>query len=288
MKVEQAFLRACALDVEVLKPGNVSVDSPGHAMTAGQFLASAAAAAPALCARGASIGQRILDATQASLAAAKCNTNLGIVLLCAPLAAALDAVHELPTPCVLRAELIRRLAALTVVDARQAYRAIALANPGGLGSATEQDVHQEPTLDLRLAMGLARDRDLIARQYATGHADVFGIGLAAWQAASAGHEADLHLAMQRAYLAFLGNFPDSHLVRKHGPAAAEAVSREALGWCVRLSEDPIAAQPGLVSWDVRLKAAGLNPGTSADLTVATAFVGLALFSSPGHVHTRAG
>jgi len=43
--------------------------------------------------------------------------------------------------------------------------AIRLANPGGLGRVSQQDVHDEPTQGLREVMALAADRDLIARQY---------------------------------------------------------------------------------------------------------------------------
>ncbi len=283
----QAFIRACELDVQTLKPGNVSLGSAGHGMTAEQFLASAAAAAPAVCASGVPIGQRILDATRASLAVAHCNTNLGIVLLCAPVAAALQSLDSSastgvlaaparsPAPQALRVELERQLSALTVVDARDAFRAIVLANPGGLGAAAEQDVQHEPTVGLREAMRLASDRDLIARQYATGFAEVFETGLAAWQAAS-GCAEGLQSAMQRVYLAFLAAFPDSHILRKHGLVAAQAVSTEARYWCTRLAEDARSAQPALAQWDRRLKDAGFNPGTSADLAVATAFVAQAV------------
>ena len=71
---------------------------------------------------------------------------------------------------------------LTVADADAAFRAIALANPAGLGTVEEQDVHEAAAIDLRAAMALAADRDLIARQYANGYADLFEIGLPAWQA----------------------------------------------------------------------------------------------------------
>ena len=49
-------------------------------------------------------------------------------------------------------------------DASEVYRAIRLANPGGLGSAEEQDVAAEPTITLLEAMRLAADRDGIARE----------------------------------------------------------------------------------------------------------------------------
>jgi triphosphoribosyl-dephospho-CoA synthase len=89
-QVRAAFLRACALDVATAKPGNVSLQSPGHGMHAAQFLASAQAAADPLLARGAPVGRRILDAVMRTRDAVGCNTNLGIVLLVAPLAAALE------------------------------------------------------------------------------------------------------------------------------------------------------------------------------------------------------
>ena len=64
------------------------------------------------------------------------------------------------------------LAATTVDDARQVYRAIRLAQPGGLGEVSDQDVAREPTITLRDAMGLAAERDSIARQYANGFREV--------------------------------------------------------------------------------------------------------------------
>jgi len=275
---ERAFIRACMLDIEVMKPGNVSLQSPGHGMTAAQFAASAIAAAPVLCAVGAPVGKRILDAVAATSSAAGCNTNLGILLLCAPLASALEEGDAGSSDDHLRLAVRGSLEALTLADAGDAFRAIALASPGGLGTADDQDVHGEPTVSLRLAMTLAAERDLIARQYSNGYADLFDIGVTTWRPASAGGEHALPYAMQRTFLAFLSRFPDSHIVRKHGLDEAQAVSEEAGFWLMRLASHPAAAQPGLAQWDLRLKSRGINPGTSADLAVATAFVCEALNS----------
>src|ERR1700761_5786289 len=93
-RARAAFLEACALDVATPKPGNVSAQSPGHGMTADQFVASAHASLDALFTPGARVGQRILDAITRTRAVAGCNTNLGIVLLVAPLAAALDRLDD--------------------------------------------------------------------------------------------------------------------------------------------------------------------------------------------------
>ena len=84
------YLDACALDVAVRKPGNVSQVSDGHGMQAGLFTASARASAGPLFRRGARVGDRIEAAVAATWDVAGCNTNLGILLLCAPLARAVE------------------------------------------------------------------------------------------------------------------------------------------------------------------------------------------------------
>lgn len=273
-----AFLAACRLDVETPKPGNVSVASEGHGMTAAQFVASAQAAVGPLFAHGAPVGKRILEAVARTREVAGCNTNLGIVLLVAPLAAALDELDERVGDARAaqhwRAATERVLARLTVDDARDAYRAIALANPGGLGEAPEQSVHSAPTVDLRAAMQLAAHRDSIARQYANGFADIFETGLAAVDEMPA--EAP-RLVTLNVFLAFLARHPDSHIVRKHGMALAQSVTLAARAqharWRAAARETAGKdALRDLHAWDSELKSRGINPGTSADLTVATLFV----------------
>ena len=274
-----AFLRACRLDVETSKPGNVSVASAGHGMTSAQFIASAGAAAAGLFTPGARVGARILDAVRRTFDAVGCNTNLGIVLLAAPLCAALERFepNEPVDATRWRAATERVLAALDIDDARLAYRAIALANPGGLGDAPEQPVHAAPSVTLRAAMALAADRDSIARQYANGFADIFGAGL---DAAGVITRANEHRAMLDVFLSFLATWPDSHIVRKQGAALAQSVTRDAalhrVNW--RAAERP-ARSAELDAWDAGMKARGINPGTSADLAVATLFVALVMTSA---------
>jgi triphosphoribosyl-dephospho-CoA synthase len=269
-----AFLWACRLDVAVPKPGNVSIASPGHRMVADQFIASAAAAAAPLCEPRAAVGRRIEGAVRASWAAAGCNTNLGIVLLCAPIAAARECCAMPPAPTALQDMLHRVTQALTVDDARAAYRAIAHANPGGLGRAPAQDVAAEPSIDLRAAMALAADRDRIARQYAQGFDEVFAQGLPAFQQ---GLDHGIPAAVLGTYLHWLASGPDSHIVRKHGAALAQTVTAEAAVLCREWRvQGHLAGSHALSSWDTQLKTRGINPGTSADLTVATLFVAACL------------
>lgn len=281
-RARAAFLHACKLDVGVRKPGNVSVQSSGHGMDAALFLASAQAAAGPLCAAGARVGARVEGAVKATWAVAGCNTNLGILLLCAPLASALERYPQVSTPDALRAALAEVLADLDRDDARAAYRAIAQANPGGLGTAAAQDVRDEPSIDLRSAMALAAERDSIARQYVDGYALVFDTGLAALGCASLS-VADARFegrvdpatvtAVQRAYLALMGTVPDSHIVRKRGAAIADAVMHQAQAWLARARAGvALDADPAFHAWDATLKADGINPGTTADLLVASMMV----------------
>lgn len=271
-RAPEAFLHACRLDVETAKPGNVSIASAGHGMQAAQFIDSAEAAAPALFTRGARVGERILDAVTRTQRVAGCNTNLGIVLLVAPLAAALEPLDDTAPLDAARwqASVENVLSRLDVDDARAAYRAIALANPGGLGDAPDQSVHAPPTVDLRGAMSLAAERDSIARQYANGFADIFDIGL---DAIAQSHCSTPTAITLDVFLTFLGAWPDSHILRKHGVAVAQSVTREArerhAQW---LGADTPAHAAQLDAWDAELKARGVNPGTSADLSVATLFV----------------
>lgn len=268
------FLHACRLDVAVRKPGNVSVVAPGHGMDAQMFVASAQAAAAPLFEAGARVGPRIEAAMAASRAAAGCNTNLGIVLLCAPIAAAVERTQWPASAQPLRAAVEAVLADLDVADARAAFRAIVLADPGGLGHAPEQDVRAVPDIDLRAAMALAAARDRIAAQYANGYADLFELALPALQPgftpmrlkADLQTDAATAACVQRVYLLLLGVMPDSHIVRKHGESVAHTVMRSAQAWRTRVMPE---ADPAFAAWDQSLKARGINPGTSADLTVAT-------------------
>lgn len=282
-RARAAFLRACELDVAVRKPGNVSDASPGHGMDAALFRASARAAAEPLFAAGTRVGERIEAAVAASWAVTGCNTNLGILLLCAPIALAVEQRPEATAPATLQAAIESVLADLGPGDARAAYRAIAHANPGGLGSAPEQDVRLPPSVDLRAAMALAADRDRIARQYRDGFRDLFDIGLPVLareaspsrSAGPVGH--GVAAAVQRLYLGLLGAFPDSHIVRKQGPEMAQTVMQLAQAWRRRLAAAGPAAlrlddDPAFSDWDRELKATGINPGTTADLTVATLMI----------------
>ncbi|MCX7702170.1 MAG: triphosphoribosyl-dephospho-CoA synthase [Gemmataceae bacterium] len=269
--VGQCVQLACILEATARKPGNVTRFHDFADLTYLDLLVSAAAIAPIFeQASRESVGVTVLQCVERTRQACATNSNLGLVLALAPLAAS-EPVDNVAS--VLRG--------LTVEDSRAVFSAIRLARPGGLGRATQQDVFREPTLPLREVMALAADRDLIARQYATDFADVFQIGVPAlcepttvrilppWDEA---RRITLPLGLEesivRCHLRLLAELGDSHIARRCGLATAEEAQRQARG-----------VLNGQLSWgefDAWLRADGhrRNPGSTADLTAASLFVAL--------------
>ncbi|MHB0950986.1 MAG: triphosphoribosyl-dephospho-CoA synthase [Allorhizobium sp.] len=265
-QIMAAYLDACRMEIDALKPGNVHRFADGHRMTAQQFLESAEVTARPISDPASSVGRRILDAVAATRAAVGTNTNLGILLLCVPLAKAAEAVSF-----DLRQSLSHVLETMDQADARDVFGAIALANPGGLGTA-ENDVSRPPEVPLLVAMRQAAERDMIAKQYVTGFSDIFSGGLSSYADAMDQREQGMWPSVL-VYLHFLSSFPDSHVARKHDIEIAKAVRAEAqeVRFNVVETNSEIARQEILLAFDRQLKARDINPGTSADLTVATLF-----------------
>lgn len=264
--IQSAFIDACQMELSALKPGNVHIHAPGHGMDTDMFIAAANAAAPHIAAPSATLGQRIEQAVAASVAVAGCNTNLGIILLCAPIACA---AQKGDGP--LRVHLDEILDHTTVADAEAVYRAIQIANPAGLGTAPAHDVASVPTVTLLAAMTAARDLDRIANAYANDFADLFDLALPALHTA----RLDAHTpdrAITTLHMCLLDQFPDTHITRKFGPLIAAGVQRDAHR--LRPSYLPAVDDAGfakLLEFDADLKRRGLNPGTTADFVVATLF-----------------
>lgn len=258
--LEQIFENVCLAELEAIKPGNVHVFADGHDMTVGDFAKSARGAAVQIAWNGLTVGQRIDNAVAATWDLVRKNTNLGIVLLAAPLIQA--AQTGVPLPQVLRA--------LTVEDTAHAYRAIQRANPAGLGKVDLYDVHGQPLATLYRAMQVAAGRDRIAFQYVYDYADVFKIGIPAYQQALALWNNPVW-AITATYLTFLSELPDSHVARKYGDAAASALQQQAVPHLAALlaCANPKTYFAELLKFDTDLKQRNINPGTSADLTVAT-------------------
>ena len=260
---------ACLLEVTAHKPGNVHryADLPGLRFV--DFLMSAMAIAEPLDhAAITGVGTAVLGAIEATRRVVSTNTNLGIVLLLAPLAA-------VPKTVDLAGGIKDVLAKTTINDARQVYRAIRLAQPGGLGEVADQDIAREPTITLTDVMGMAAERDSIARQYTNGFHEVLDDALPVLhESLHAG--VPLETAIVACFLRLLAQHPDSLIVRKYGPGRANEVSTRAAelidaGWpeC----EQARLRLEAFDSW-LRQPANRFNPGTTADLVTAVLYAAL--------------
>lgn len=268
-EIEAAFVAACRAELAALKPGNVHIHSAGHGMDVATFEKAAAAAAPFIANSSLNVGERILGATRASFETTGLNANLGIVLLCAPLA---KAAAEITFDMGLRRRLAFILSTLTADDADNAFAAIRLANPAGLGKAPEGDVSENSArLTLTQAMYLAKDRDRIANAYVTAYADIFDVALPAYEEALTVCERP-DLAVTTLHMRLLAAFPDSHIARKWGNEIALHVQSQAQALAPDFT--PVTAGKSFAAlreFDDQLKDSKLNPGTTADFVVATLF-----------------
>lgn len=266
--IASAFEAACLAELDALKPGNVHRYGEGHGMSVADFETSAHVAAPHLVEPGSAIGLRICHAIEATARAVEQNTNLGIVLLCAPLASAALASGGGD----LKKRLAHVLETLTVEDAKETYAAIRLAKAGGLGTVETHDLGSEPKVTLLEAMREAESRDRIAWNYTHQFADIFVTGLPRLiqgRARYGGHE----WAVTDLYLSLLAKIPDTLIARKFGVKEATQVTENAYKTLKAFveAETAEARVDTLLSFDKALKDRGLNPGTTADLTVATLF-----------------
>ncbi|MDR1516153.1 MAG: triphosphoribosyl-dephospho-CoA synthase [Synergistaceae bacterium] len=285
---------ACAMEMLSPKPGNVSPGRPFKYLNEMTFIASASAIADAFADPGVTVGKLVERAVERTKRLTDRNTNLGIILLLAPLVRAardvtakkLTKLAETPgsrgegiCPRELRESLSSVLAGLDGGDASLIYAAIRSASPEGLDRSEKYDVmdfDDEGAPPILEAMRFASPRDSVAREYATGYEITFG--LTAPKLAALWNEGrDLRASIAQTFLYLMSEIPDTLIARKMGRKASEDAAISAglaldLGGCFtgegrravrrlrRMLEDPDNL---------------MNPGTTADLLAAGLFVFLA-------------
>jgi triphosphoribosyl-dephospho-CoA synthase len=267
LSIGQCATLACLLEVNAPKPGNVHRSADFDDLTLNDFAASAVAIGPILDdVEVSGVGETVLQAVLATRRVSATNSNLGMALLLAPLA-------SVPRDEPLRTGVARVLGTLSAADAAAVYKAIVVAQPGGLGDVDEMDVRGDPPEDLIAAMQYAAERDLVARQYANGFAHVFDEA-APLILAGRDDGLALPLAIVHAQMQLLARHGDSLIARKCGVETSQQAAQRAQRVLDSGSPHDEPYWREISNFDFWLRSDGhrRNPGTTADLIAAGLFV----------------
>jgi triphosphoribosyl-dephospho-CoA synthase len=215
------------------------------------------------------VGRAVYEAIAGTRRVVSTNTNLGMVLLIAPLAAV---PPEQPLSTWRVGNVLQNM---TSEDCRLVYEAIALARPGGLGQVESMDVAAEPPASLLAAMQAAAGRDQVAQEYATNFSYVLETLLPQLVEGRA-RGWSLTDSVIHTHVTSIARRGDSLISRKGG----EALSARAAEIAAQVLK---AGQPGeeayyesLADFDFWLRSDGnrRNPGATADLIAAALFAAL--------------
>ena len=265
----QCATLACLWEVTAPKPGNVHRAADFENLSFLDFVTSAVVIGPIIeAAQDQPVGKTIFEAVQATRAAVHTNTNLGTILLLAPLAA-------VPRDQPLQSGVKDVLGRLGKADAQWIYEAIRMAQAGGLGKAEQHDLHGEPPDSILDAMRVAAPRDMIARQYVEDFETVLNVVLPELLTA---RERGWSISESIIYtqMRLLSRFPDSLIGRKRGGGVAAQASAMAASVLTAGEPGEENYENALADFDFWLRSDGhqRNPGTTADLIAAGLFVAL--------------
>ena len=269
LSIGQYAALACLLEATAPKPGNVHRGADFEDLTYPDLLTSGIVIAPVFdAAPELGLGRTVLEAVRRTKHAVGTNSNLGMVLLFAPLAIA-------PRGVPLREGVATVLDSLGPRDAGLVYEAIRVAKPGGLGKAETADIAGDPPANLIDAMRLAQDRDMVARQYANGFQEVLESVL---PRLSHGISEGVALSHRIVYshISMMSLFPDSLIARKCGRDVAKQAAARAEHVLKAGGPNDPEYERRLADLDFWLRSDGhrRNPGTTADIIAAGLFAAL--------------
>ena len=261
----------CDTEIKSLKPGNVHKYSKSHDMSTKDFYKSSLIISKTLTENNLNLSYKILNSVKKIKSNVKKNTNLGIILMLSPIVTIIE-----KEGLINKKKLIIKIKSLikkqNIKNSTPIFKAILLCSPGGLGSSKKYDVKNHPRTNLFKAMKFSKKRDLIAKQYCNGFEDILNTGIPAYKKFYK-KWGKVNWALTGVYLSFLKKFNDSHIIRKKGKKVAINVKKEAKKYYYYLinNKNLSKIKRKLLIFDKNLKSKEINPGTAADLTVATLF-----------------
>lgn len=227
------------------------------------------------------IGKCILESVRSTHNLTHTNTNLGISMLLIPICATFGALVDENPINNLQKTLDTIIKNTETDDAVSLVRAINIAEAGGLNNKpSEYDVNDNNTLDeirdnhinIYDLLRMSEDYDKISYELVHELPVISTYGYPTY--ARYEEEYSVNDVTLEVYLTILAHNTDTLISRKYGEQTAEDVSNKAKGI---LEDSEIASSRRLKKikeFDTYLRRNNYNPGTTADFTAASLFVGL--------------
>lgn len=223
------------------------------------------------------IGELILEAVTETNKWVETNTNLGIMMLFIPITAAAAISKDFIS---LRTNIVKIMADTTPNDAVNLYKAINLAEAGGMGEQEDLDVSsdesQKELLEKEITMfdvlEISAEWDQLAKELTTSMPAIFELGYPTYKKIR--EKYDYNYACVETFLKLLSVFPDTLISRKVGIDKAKLFSQKAEEIINKGSLLTASGNAALKKLDNELNELKLNPGTTADLTAASIMVAI--------------
>ena len=267
--LKSAYLFSCKKDIELIKPGNVNLLSSHKDTKAQDYLDSAILSSKELFNQNYSLGKRILESVNVTRSQVNVNTNLGIILLCAPVIQSYIDFNNLD----LREGIKKTLSTTSIKDTHDLCAAINISSPGGLGDSDMYDTASYPNASIKQIMDYSQEYDRISYQYSHNFSDIFDFIIPKLEFLNQRYES-LDISLSLLFIEILAKIPDSHISRRFGDKIAKKTSNNAhdLLKILDREHDPDYLAKALNNLDYEYKKKGINPGTTADLLVASLMI----------------
>ncbi len=267
--IQSAYLFSCHKDIELIKPGNVNIISSHKDTNAKDYIDSSILSSKMLFQEKYTLGERILESVKITREKIKTNTNLGIILLCAPIIHAIINFKDTD----LRDGIKMTLSSATSKDTLDICSAINISSPGGLGKRDLYDTNSLPNVRVKEIMDYSAKYDRISYQYSNNYEDIFDFIIPRIIFLNKKH-GSLDIALSLMFIEILAKIPDSHVSRKLGDKISKKTSNHANDLLKILdkesSHEYLTNQ--LSKLDYEYKKKGINPGTTADLLLASLMI----------------
>ena len=265
--IRKIFISCCFDELKVIKPGNLSFNSPIYGMNKKFFFRASELSAPILTKKE-SLGKKIFSTTNLCLTELKSNYNLGIILLCAPIIdVALNGFKNIQD---LKKKLHKLLINIDNKNGRKILESIKISKPAGINNYVGKlDIKKNSRrVNFKESMEIGSKWDRISKCYVETYSEIFKLGLPFFQRLK--KKFSYGYSIQCLFIFYLALDLDSHLMRKWGVLNARTVQVKAKFISKQIFKKRTVKTLKIISdFDIYLKKRNFNPGTCADLTVTT-------------------